>query len=145
MNPLKNKYTNIYSRMFAILLLVTIGACSTTKALQHHRLEQIESKLTRGISTKADVLKVFGKRDGFGTVLMPSDPIIREMWYYEDIKFSQGLDFINAEQRIKILLIYFKDRVYDGYMWFATKAEKRVDPVPEVTFCKTFAWELKCI
>jgi len=118
--------------------LKTIGACSTTKALQHHRLEQIESKLTRGISTKADVLKVFGKRDGFGTVLMPSDPIIREMWYYEDIKFSQGFDFINKEQRIKILLIYFKDGVYDGYMWFATKAEKRLDPVPEVYFFKTF-------
>jgi len=53
--------------------------------------------------------------------------------------------YINKEQRIKILLIYFKDGVYDGYMWFATKAEKRLDPVPEVYFCKTFDLKLKCI
>ena len=119
MNPLKNKYINIYFRFLIILLLTTIGVCSTTNADQHHREEQIESKLTRGVSTKADVLKVIGKRNGSGTVLMPGDPIIREMWYYEDVKVSQ----ISGNMDQKILLIYFKDDIYDGYMWFANKAE----------------------
>ena len=119
MNPLKNKYINVYSRFLIILLLTTIGACSTTNAVQHHREEQIESKLTRGVSTKADVLKVIGKRNGSGTLLMPGYPTIREMWYYEDVKVSQ----ISGNMGQKLLLIYFKDDIYDGYMWFANKAE----------------------
>lgn len=119
MNPLKNKYVNIYSRFLLILLLTTIGACATTDAIQYHREEQIESKLTRGISTKSDVLKVLGKRDGSGTGLMPGDSIIRELWYYEDVKVSQ----ISGKMDQKILLIYFKDNIYDGYMWFANKVE----------------------
>ena len=119
MDTLKNKYTNIYSRILMILLLATIGAyASPGGAIQHDREEQIESKLTRGTSTKADVLKGFGKRDGSGTALIPGDPIIREIWYYEDVKFS-GMSGMNQ----KILLIYFKDEIYDGYMWFANKVE----------------------
>jgi len=119
MDTLKNKYINIYSRFLIILLLTTIGAyASPGGAIQHDREEQIESKLTRGTSTKADVLKGFGKRDGSGTALIPGDPIIREIWYYEDVKFS-GMSGMNQ----KILLIYFKDEIYDGYMWFANKVE----------------------
>jgi len=119
MDTLKNKYINIYSRFLIILLLTTIGAyASPGGVIQHDREEQIESKLTRGTSTKADVLKGFGKRDGSGTALIPGDPIIREIWYYEDVKFS-GMSGMNQ----KILLIYFKDEIYDGYMWFANKVE----------------------
>jgi len=123
MNPLKNKYINIYFRFLIILLLTTIGACSTTNAVQHHREKQIESKLTQGVSTKVDVLKGFGKRDGSGTALIPGDPIIRELWYYEDVKASSLGDKMNQ----KILLIYFKDGIYDGYMWFTNKAEVEVN------------------
>jgi len=122
MPPLKNKYINIYSRFLIILLFTTIGACSTTGAVQQqHREEQIESKLTRGVSTKADVLKVTGKRNGFGTLLMPGSPIIREVWYYEDVKVYSN----NMDQ--KILLIYFKNNIYDGYIWFTNKAEMNIN------------------
>ncbi len=119
MNPLKNKYINVYSRFLIILLLTTIGACSTTNAVQHHKEEQIEAKLTRGVSTKADVLKIIGKRNGFGTSLIPGDPIIRELWSYEDINISQ----ISGNIDQKTLLIYFKDNIYDGYMSFAYKVK----------------------
>lgn len=121
MNPLENKYINIYSRILTVLLFATIGACASPgaipDAIQHDREEQIESKLIRGTSTKADVLKGFGKRNGSGTGLIPGDPMIREMWYYEDVKYS------GSEANQKILLIYFKDDIYDGYMWFTNKSE----------------------
>lgn len=87
------------------------------------QVSRLEKELRRGVSTKMDVQRVFGVPKGFGAALFPTDPKPREVWYYEDIEViglkSEQDGVIRATMRQQILNVFFKDGIFDGFMWFS--------------------------
>ena len=111
----------------ALLALMVAGcAAQTTKTQAFSRIDQIESDLRRGITTKGDVLLLLGEPDGSGALGgfdalrggARQGPIIA--WYYENFDASI-LGGLEMEQ--DILLVFFEGDIVDGYLWFSNKSK----------------------
>ncbi len=70
--------------------------------------------LTIGQSSSVDVRSVLGAPYGTGRSYLPYQESPQDMWsyYYEESTMKDG--------RRTFLLVYLKDGVYDGYMWFSS-------------------------
>jgi hypothetical protein len=83
----------------------------------------LEKEIQRGISTKMDVRRLLGAPNGFGSAVFPTDPHAREIWYYDDIEMtdfkSEAGGVLRVNVRQQILLVFFKNGVFDGFMWFS--------------------------
>ncbi len=109
-------------------LLVAGCAVQTTKTQAFSRIDQIETDLRRGNTTKGDVLLLLGEPDGAGALggfdaLRGPDgagkgPI--DAWFYESVKSSilGGL-----EMKQDILLVFFEGDIVDGFLWFSNKSK----------------------
>jgi hypothetical protein len=81
----------------------------------------LKTDLQRGISTQDDVRRIFGEPTGSGDMqlLLPTNPVRRDVWFYEDLELS----FDKKEKRNifqqGVLLIFFNGERYDGYWWFS--------------------------
>jgi len=86
------------------------------------QVARLGKDLQRGSSTKMDVQRVLGVPKGFGSAVFPLDPTVREVWYYDDIEVigaqSEG-GVIRANMRQQIITVFFKDGIFDGFMWFS--------------------------
>lgn len=103
----------------------------------------IEAKLKRGSSTKADVQRVLGVPTGTGRMdgappgpRLALGPGPRELWLYDDmelrdLKRDEGPDgpgqTLRGTFRQQILLIFFKEGMFDGYLWTSSEATTTVD------------------
>jgi hypothetical protein len=112
---------------------IFVAACSvsTTKGDLAPRIARFESELSRGKSTKADVLLIMGQPDGAGAAALSDRfaafdwtgkpyrpggiPGQDEVWFF--LEYSGGLTAGNR----RVLLVYFHGEVLDGYQWFANK------------------------
>jgi outer membrane protein assembly factor BamE (lipoprotein component of BamABCDE complex) len=112
-------------RLFLIFIVsVLLLGCATkvkVKSGVFPQVSAIEEKMQRGISTKMDVRRVLGAPTGLGSALFPTDPHPREIWYYDDIEASaykaEKGGVLRVDVRQQILLVFFKDGVFDGFMW----------------------------
>jgi outer membrane protein assembly factor BamE (lipoprotein component of BamABCDE complex) len=103
-----------------------VTGCSTTGPTMttgpFAQVSRLEKDLRRGSSTKMDVQRVLGAPKGFGNALFPLDPTLREVWYYDDIEVigaqSEG-EVIRANIRQQIITVFFKDGIFDGFLWFS--------------------------
>ncbi|MDJ0909190.1 MAG: hypothetical protein QNI99_08340 [Woeseiaceae bacterium] len=70
--------------------------------------------LTIGQSSSDEVRSTLGAPFGTGRTYLPYQESPQEMWsyYYEESSMEDG--------RRTFLLVYLKDGVYDGYMWFSS-------------------------
>ncbi len=93
-------------------------------------MEPLKSDLVRGVSTRADVQRLLGEPSGNGSSVLPPDLSARDVWFYqevkvEDFKTEKAGSGVHAETYIranitqKILLVFFKGELYDGYMWYS--------------------------
>lgn len=100
-------------------------------------VDQLEDKLTRGTSTKSDVERLLGKPTGRGAAFMaltdeaiaeliragqtrPNDK--RELWFYDDVTanlLDSADGVIQMRMRMQMLMVYFLDNRFDGFMWFS--------------------------
>jgi hypothetical protein len=104
--------------LLAILMILMNGcAMETVRTYASTQADQIDERLSRDRSTKADVLLFLGEPDGAGESLLPPTHESREVWYYET--HGGGL----TSYTMKILLVYFRGDLYDGYMWFENRAQ----------------------
>jgi hypothetical protein len=91
----------------------------------------LEKEIKRGISTKMDVRRLLGAPDGFGSAVFPTDPRAREVWYYDDIEMtdfkSEGGGILRVNVRQQILLVLFKNGVFDGFMWSSNSGKAAVE------------------
>ena len=82
---------------------------------------RIDNELKKGVSTKIDAEKVLGRPKGFGSALLPTESVPREVWFYEDIEAtdatSLGSNTIRVKVRQQFLLLFFQKELYDGYLW----------------------------
>ena len=93
-------------------------------------VSRIESDLKRGVSTKIDVQRLLGAPNGLGNSLLPPDSGPREVWFYEDVASTgmrSGEDVTWVDLRQQILLVFFEQEKFDGFMWFTgvTSSEVR--------------------
>jgi hypothetical protein len=105
--------------VFLLALTQVVSGCAVESVRDHasSQVEALDQKLTRNQSTKAEVLLFLGEPDGAGEALFPSTSEMREIWYYE----THASSLMNAT--MKVLLVYFRDDLYDGYMWFENDAK----------------------
>jgi hypothetical protein len=103
----------------------------------------VETQLKRGSSTKADVQRVLGVPTGTGhSAGAPPGPRLalgpgpRELWLYDDmelrdLKRDEGPDAptqtLRGTFRQQILLVFFKEGIFDGYLWTSSEATTIVD------------------
>jgi len=83
-------------------------------------VQRIESELERGVSVKADVLKLLGEANGSGECFLPGQHEPREVWFYEDIEvtdYQRSGNLFSAEMRQQLLLVFFKGNEFDGFLW----------------------------
>jgi hypothetical protein len=115
------KYVTFFIILAFMLLMAGCAAKVTTGVFPP--VDNLEKQIQRGISTKMDVQKLLGAPDGLGSALFPIDPHPRKVWYYDDIETTDfqsekgGILRVNVRQQI--LLVFFKNGVFDGFMWFS--------------------------
>lgn len=104
----------------ALVATAMLGGCAaeTRKSQALSRIDQLESELTRGVSTKADVLFLLGEPSGSGGAMLPTASYANDVWYYEASHASALSGVLN----LRILLVYFTDNTYSGFMWFTNEA-----------------------
>jgi outer membrane protein assembly factor BamE (lipoprotein component of BamABCDE complex) len=108
--------------LFAIIggfVVATLAGCAaeTRKSQALSQLDRLEGELQKGVSTKADVLFLLGEPSGSGGAEFPTAQHANDVWYYEASNASM------SGVNMNILLIYFKDDAYDGFMWFSNEAD----------------------
>ena len=100
--------------MCLTLLFITAG-CS----MEFGRMpptDKIESSLRPMVDSKSEVLKVLGSPRGYGMIRMsnlPNNP--HSIWFYE-----YGKGDINGKITMKMLLVFFDQEKYVGYLWFSS-------------------------
>ena len=113
--------------LFVILIgaLVSLGSASAqsfdARAGKFPDVDRMESTLTKGVSTKADVEALLGRPSGRGGALSNLEPQRpREIWLYEEL----GVSLIGMEGEVarihidqQFLMIYFVDDIFDGFWW----------------------------
>lgn len=108
------------------LLLPTAGCVPDQGSGAFRDAGAIGTTLTRGVASKADVQKLLGVPNGYGSSLfinVPGGP--RDIWYYEDVAV-EGMrserDVLKADVRLQMMLIFFKGDRFDGYLWTTNSA-----------------------
>lgn len=92
-------------------------------------LDQLESQLERGMSTKDDVERLLGSPNGTGHAAFPFLENGHEIWYYADVKLT-GMEpqggVIDMEFRQQILMVFFKGERFDGFLWTSNSLSTEV-------------------
>jgi hypothetical protein len=121
--------------VIALLTSIYIVGCGGGKVSTgpFKDLGQLEINLKRGVSTKADVQSLLGEPNGYGHSYLPAlgehKPKPHEVWYYEDIESGDAESkqkVIIMEIRQQILVIFFDQDKYDGFMWFTNAGKGSV-------------------
>lgn len=99
----------------AALVLVVVSGCGTV--IRFGSLPdtgKLDTDLTLGLSKQSDVLEALGEPRNRGQAMLPGQDSQRDLWcyYYEEGTLSD-------DRRI-FLFVFFKEGVYDGYMWFSS-------------------------
>jgi hypothetical protein len=114
-----DKTVNNAARCLAMLLIA--GALPSCVSLQvragrRPNTDLLESQLTLGKSSEADVSRILGAPLGRGRVALPHHSLGQtdNMWtyYYEEGTLE--------ESRRVFLFVYFDGGRFDGYMWFSS-------------------------
>ena len=83
------------------------------------QIQRIEKELQKGVSTQSDVRSLLGEPNGFGNSIMPPAYKQNNVWFYENIEVanmrSVGGGYYEANYHQQILLVFFKEEVYDGF------------------------------
>jgi len=98
------------------MLLMLVTGCGDI----HYELgrpfstDPLESSLTVGQSGESEVRQALGEPDGVGRYLAPVSLETRPMWAYY---YETGTAGAQADRTM--LFVLFRDKKYDGYLWFS--------------------------
>jgi hypothetical protein len=114
-----NSCRGLINGFAAVFLCLGLAACAaqTVKSQASREFSAVETDLTRGASTRADVLRLLGQPDGHGAAVFGRPDAASDIWYYEvsSISFSSGSQ--------QILAVFFRGDAFDGYLWFANSMD----------------------
>jgi hypothetical protein len=122
-------WTTASALVVAVCTLMLLG-CTSTKGTVRTGVfvdtTVLENRLIRGVSTKSDVQISLGTPKGRGGALLPAVPGADEVWLYDDIQMM-GLkkegEIYQANLRQQVLLVFFKENRFDGFMWYSMGRE----------------------
>ena len=108
-----------------VLLMATAGCSSTIEAGRigdGTRPDPVllDTTLTFGVSTRADVKDALGEPNGPGGIFLPIDDKPREAWAYNYELSGVDQRRMTLKSIRTYLFVYFDNGVYDGYMWFSS-------------------------
>jgi len=117
-------------RLASILIAATLFAGCAAETVKRTSLPEaagLDTDLQRGVSTKAEVLLLLGDPDGAGEFggfheirgIEDAASGPADLWYYEANRASMAGAMTES---IKVLLVFFRDDVYEGYYWFGIDA-----------------------
>jgi outer membrane protein assembly factor BamE (lipoprotein component of BamABCDE complex) len=105
--------------MFIVVLSAHVSGCFSVSYGTMPLTDRL-GQLNIGKSERADVLLVLGEPRGEGGAeLIQQRGRPREAWYYE---YATGSSTIGGSTtiRLKMLVVFFENEKYDGYMWFSS-------------------------
>lgn len=119
--PICLRMTRWVIGLLAILVPLLLGACAPPKARPPYvpafNYAALTTTLQPGVSSAADVEAALGKPNGSGGYLFPVVPGPDTIWFYEKMRGElQGQD-IDIKQ--DMILIFFKQGRFDGFLWFS--------------------------
>lgn len=106
--------------VLAFAVLWVLAGC-TAKWGWPPKTDRLET-LQRGVSTKADVLLALGGPRGKG-IARNADVRLRQAWGKDDTREIWFYEFAKAgltQTNTKILLVFFHNEIYDGYVWYSS-------------------------
>lgn len=120
-------WTTASALVAAVCTLMLLG-CASTKVGTGVFVDTtvLENRLIRGVSTKSDVQIALGTPKGRGGALLPAVPGADEVWLYDDIQmmgFKKEGNVYQANLRQQVLLVFFKENRFDGFMWYSMGRE----------------------
>lgn len=92
--------------------VILLAGCMSIRYGSSPRTERLAT-LTTGVSSRADVLLALGEPRGRGVVRQSVDLPPRTIWCYEYTE-AKG-----SRIGLKMLLVFFNQDRYDGYLWFS--------------------------
>ncbi len=106
-----------WGRWMGVLgVLVLAAGCAAPSITMGYRapLQNLD-RLISEKSSAADVRAALGEPRGHGGARYTKDQPLRKVWYYEFIQLK------GDQVGLNILLVFFRDDRYDGYLWFSAK------------------------
>lgn len=107
-------FWSLGSIFMCLILLFTAFGCSV-KFGRMPPTDKLESSLKPMVDSKSEVLKVLGAPRGYGMLRMsnlPNSP--HSIWFYEYVT-AKG-----EKITLKMLLVFFDQEKYVGYLWFSS-------------------------
>lgn len=110
---------------FRVKIIIMFIACSTSSCSfsfgfgTQVNIDNLD-RLERGVSTKDHIRSVLGEPRGEGAGYLSAGQ--RSIMFYNSGRVEKG------QSRVKYLLIFLADQVYDGYLWFET--DTRLEQTP---------------
>jgi len=99
--------------LLAVLVIWLPGCVGSARIGTPPRVDRL-SMLTRGVSTRQDVLLALGQPRGDGALRSSTLGDARRIWFYQYVVAEGG------RQDSMRLLIFFLDDRYDGHLWFSS-------------------------
>jgi len=85
----------------------------------------LETQLKKGTSTVEDIKRILGEPTGSGAVFVasanhpPADILFYQDMELTDMKVSDAKKAIELKFRQQILVVFVRDGLFDGFMWFS--------------------------
>src|SRR5260221_1757633 len=90
-----------------------LGGCATVPPGSPPHVDRL-AQLQPGQSTSGDVLLLLGEPRGRGAARLAADMEPDQIWFYEyEVRDGKKVE-------AKILLVYMREDLYDGYLWFSS-------------------------
>ena len=107
--------------LLAILIPFLFSSCASQEVKQRYgpafNYAALTSTLQRGVSSAADVQAVLGEPNGSGGYYFPVVAEPYPVWFYEKVKID--ISGHEPEFHQDVLLIFFKEGRFDGFLWFS--------------------------
>ena len=107
--------------LLAMLAPCLFGACSSPPVKQPQvpafNYAALTTTLQKGVSGPADVKAALGEPNGSGGYLFPVVAGPDKIWFYEKTKIDISGGELDFQQ--DMLLIFFKEGRFDGFMWYS--------------------------
>ncbi len=111
----------------AFILVVGMSGCNsfpiTYETGKFREITRCDRELKRGVSTKEDVLRMFGPPDGYGSSIFAEGTMIREIWFYYDLRTVFGTASVHSGVNVnqQALMVFFDKEFFDGYLRYANE------------------------